>query len=163
MNSPKTPELFPDLVPKSKAILTNSCGNILLAAGKCGILNLPGGGIEGSEPYEIALVRELGEELSLSKEDITKPEYLRTVPFEELGSQWLVHGVSLLHPEAVRKSNEISWIAWMSRAAIMSAGNDLVHKSVQDAIKESMQEEQAESSQHIPAMRGSLPDLSRVF
>lgn len=56
----------------AKAILYTPNGEVLLAAGKRGMLNLPGGGLDGDLPG-MALMRELDEELGIRAVDLVHP------------------------------------------------------------------------------------------
>ena len=72
--------IFANASPASCMWLVNDRDEVLVATraiepGK-GLLDAPGGFNDGAETYEIALARELEEEVGLTPSDYTRPEYL---------------------------------------------------------------------------------------
>lgn len=58
--------------PAAKAILFVPNGEVVLAAGSRGMLNLPGGGLDGDSP-SIAVMRELAEEIGVTACELERP------------------------------------------------------------------------------------------
>lgn len=106
----------------SKAILHTPENKIVFVAGKRGMLNLPGGGIDAGESSTTALYREIHEELGLEPHDIRKLEELggtwgevTTTSGEARRAVWHVHEGNLLIPaEGLTPSNEITGVRLLS-------------------------------------------------
>lgn len=115
----------------SKIILHTPEDEIVFVAGKRGMLNLPGGGIDEGETSTTALYREIYEELGLKPQDIETIEELggtwgdvTTADGEARRAVWHVHEGGLLLPlQELVPSHEITGVQLLSAEACLNHDN----------------------------------------
>lgn len=115
----------------SKVLLRTDNNDIIFVAGKRGMLNLPGGGIDAGESSIDALYREIREELGLESNDIAALEEVggtwadvTTASGKKIGALWQVHEAALLKSSGdLVASNEITAIETLSPEECLSHEN----------------------------------------
>lgn len=107
----------------AELVLYNSKGEILICERAFephkGALDLPGGFMEASESIEEAMYREISEELSLEKSDISSPVYVTSWPYrypwgkETYDVITFTFTAQLLTDKHLHPTDDVASLSWM--------------------------------------------------